>query len=179
MNSRRKSIPLSPHEREILWHLYLEFRIPSDQYRRRPSELTRFVRRWNILAERNDSTGEVLHYIVTKRKNGEWATLDGDYHRLETMPDDFLSGHEWELLESVYGELLAAQGLGSDNLAYDDDLASRIGREFAKRARRVVSPSLLFAAIMAKRKRGDWVKIESRQRDVRDIGFRDIDQVAG
>ena len=87
---RRMTIGLSPHDRGILRHLYLEFRIPSDQYQRRPQDLARFVRRWNALTERNDSPGDILHYIITNCKNSEWVKLGGDHKRLNTMPEAFL-----------------------------------------------------------------------------------------
>jgi hypothetical protein len=178
MGVRRHSIALSPHEREILKHLYLEYRIPSDQYRRRPKELARFVRRWNDISERSDEQGEVLHYVVTKRKNGEWVRLEGNHERLPAMEPDFLTDEEWLALEAAYDEVLISRNLGSDNLAYSDSLAKEIGKEFAKRARRVVLPALLFSAIMAKRKRGEWPKLNPKPDDG-DIGFSDIDDVAG
>jgi hypothetical protein len=162
----------------MLKHLYLEFRIPSDQYKRRPQFLDRFVRRWNALAERHDSPGEILHFIVTKRKNGEWVTLDGDYERLESMPDDFLSAEGWDHLREVYESIVIARDIGSDTLAFDEGLAREVGREFAKRVGRVVHVGLLFAAIMAKRKRGEWLKIGRDKHGKPEIGFDDIDQIA-
>lgn len=169
---------MPPHEREMLKHLYLEFRVPSDQYRRRPHFLDRFVRRWNVLADRHDSSGEILHFIVTKRKNGEWITLDGNYEHLESMPDDFLSDDEWKILQEVYEAVVLARNVGSDTLAFDDKLAKEVGRAFAKRAGRVVHDGLLFAAIMAKRKRGEWLKLRPDAGRKPDSGFDDIDKIA-
>lgn len=177
MSALRQSIPLSPHEREMLKHLYLEFRTPSDRYKRLPQQLERFVRRWNALSERHDSPGEVLHYIVTKRKNGDWVTLDGDYERLQSMPDDFLSEPEWAILGEVYESVVMTRDVGSDTLAFDDVLAREVGRSFAIRAGRVVHAGLLFAAIMTKRKRGEWLKL-GRSAGKQDIGFNDIDEIA-
>ena len=97
---QRSTIGLSSRHREILESLYLEFRIPSDQYQRRQQDLTRLVRRWNILTDRGDSPSQVLHYIITKRKNGDWVRLDGEHKRLKTMPEDFLSTEEWEILQT-------------------------------------------------------------------------------
>jgi transcriptional regulator with XRE-family HTH domain len=131
----------------------------------------------SVVGLRSDDSGEVLHYVVTKRKNGEWVRLEGNYERLPAMPPDFLTDEEWLALEAAYDEVLIARNLGSDNLAYSDSLAKEIGKEFAKRARRVVLPALLFSAIMAKRKRGEWTKLNPKPA-VGDIGFSDIDEVA-
>jgi len=170
-------MPLSEALRTLLSHLYLEFGYPSDQYKRRPKELNRFVRTWNELADRHDAPSEVLHYIVTKRKNDEWVTFDGKHKRLQSMPDDFLTPEQWGFLQEAYTEVLVQRNLGSDNLAFFPDLAKEIGRAFAVRSGRVVLPALLFAAIEAKRKRGEWIKLPGT-RD-KGIDFGDADQVAG
>ena len=176
---RRTTIGLSPRHREILESLYLAFRIPSDQYQRRQQDLSKLVRRWNTLTERGDSPGEVLHYIITKRKNSDWVRLDGDHKRLQTMPEDFLSPEEWEVLQAAYDEVVVEKGLGSDTLAYDAELAKQIRREFSKHTGRVVNGSLLVAAIIAKRKRGEWVKLGPGAGKNGHAGFRGFDETAG
>lgn len=183
MATRRSSILILPDEREMLWELYREYRIPSDQYRRRPKELDRFTGAWNGLTNRSDSSGELLHYIITQRKQKRWFTFDGTHQRLSAMPEDFLTNHEWSILRAIYEEQLIPLELGSDNLAYDDLLALNLSREFYDRAGRVVHGRLLFAAIMQKRKRGDWVKLprsrEANPNERRMRPFGDIDSVAG
>jgi hypothetical protein len=176
---QRSTIGLSSRHREILENLYREFRIPSDQYQRRQQDLARLVRRWNSLTDRGDSPGEVLHYIITKRKNGDWVRLDGEHKRLRTMPEDFLSTEEWEILQEVYDERVVGQGVGTDALAYDNDLARQIQREFARRAGRAVEGSLLVAAIIAKRKRGEWTKLRPGADTNGHAGSRDANDIAG
>lgn len=161
---------------EVLKGLYLSFRYPSDQYRRRPKELSRFVATWNELTDRTDAPGEILHFIVTRRKNQKWVTFNGDYQRLDSMPDDFLSPGEWTHLRAIYMDLLGADQIGSDNLAFDDRLVAEVAREFRRRANRTVAGALLFAAIMAKRKRGEWPNVKPKKDD--DKGFGDIDKIA-
>lgn len=175
MANLRKAIRLFPHEIQLLKQLYFEFRVPSDQYRRRPDELSRFVDSWNGLTGRSDAPGEILHYIITQRKQKKWVTFDGDHKRLRSMPADFLSPDEWGHLRAIYNRLLATQEIGSDNLQYDDGLADRLAKDFAKLANRVVPGQLLFAAIMARRKRGEWEKLPKKT----DCGFGDIDEVSG
>ncbi len=176
---QRSTIGLSSRHREILESLYLEFRIPSDQYQRRQQDLTRLVRRWNILTDRGDSPSQVLHYIITKRKNGDWVRLDGEHKRLKTMPEDFLSTEEWEILQDVYDKRVLNQGVGTDALAYDDDLARQIQREFSQRAGRAVRGSLLVAAIIAKRKRGEWTKLRPGTDTNGHAGSQDSDDIVG
>jgi hypothetical protein len=183
MATRRSSIVIPPDEREILWQLYREYRIPSDQYRRRPAELARFTDAWNGLTNRSDSSGELLHYIITQRKQSKWFKFCGTHQKLSAMPEDFLNTREWLILRAIYEEQLIPLEMGSDNLAYDDLLALNLSREFHDRAGRVVHGRLLYAGIMKKRKRGDWITISqirgANSREERMRPFGDIDSIAG
>ena len=175
MAKLRRAIRLLPDEDQLLRHLYTEFKIPSDQYERRPQDLERFVTVWNDLSGRSDAPGEVLHYIITQRKQKEknWPTFNGKHKRLTAMPDDFLSPGEWAALKTVYRDVVMPLGIGSDNLAYDDQLAAQVAREFFKLTGRSVPGRLLFAALMAKRKRGEWDTLPKK--DGR--GFGDINAI--
>jgi hypothetical protein len=175
MASNRRAIPLSRGEDQLLRDLYVERRIPSDQYRRRPEHLSQLVREWNVIANRSDTAGGLLHYIITQRKQKQknWPTFRGDYERLASPPADLLSPGEWAALEDAYAEVVLSLKIGSDNLAYDEHLAASLARAFHQRTNRSVPSRLLAAAIMAKRKRGecDWIKTNDRP-------FGDIDEVA-
>jgi hypothetical protein len=166
-------MPLSAAEDQLLRHLYREFRIPTDQYQRRPADLDRFVTTWNGLAERSDSAGEVLHYMVTKRKNSQWVTFDGDHESQPPMPHNFTAS-ELVCLEAIYQEIVVPLDLGSDNIAFDEQLAARVSAEFFRRTRQVVGGRVLLAAIMVRRKRGDWVTLPPGGAGT---GFSDIDEV--
>ena len=85
--------------------------------------------------------------------------LGGDYKLTEFHAGRISCPLRWETLQVIYDKLVAEKGLGTDTLAYDDDLAKQIRREFSKQAGRVVHAPLIVAAIIAKRKRGEWVKL--------------------
>ncbi|OWK35551.1 hypothetical protein [Fimbriiglobus ruber] len=182
MATRRNTISIRSDEVEILKQLYLEFRFPSDQYRRRHRELLRFTEAWNGLTNRSDSSGELLHFIITQRKQKKWPTFGGTHHKLASMPDDFLSPREWVILREIYDEMLIPLEMGSDNLAYDDLLAQQLSREFRDRAGRTVYGRLLFCAIMTRRKRGEWSTLpqsrEANPNEPRMRPFGDIDSIA-
>jgi hypothetical protein len=173
MSKYKRSILLSRRDDQVLRELYLAFGIPSDQYKRRANELGRLANAWNNITSRSDPPLDLLHYIVTQRKQKEknWPTFGGNHKRLASMPDDFLSRFEWQCLVVVYLELLTPLQKGSDNLAYDEQLTANLAAEFYRRSGRVVLGNLLAAAIEVKRKRGEWVKIRRQ-------GFDDIGEIA-
>ena len=180
----RKTIPLSTHEVELLKELYLQKGIPSDQYAKRPVDLAEFIAQWNAMSERNDTAGEVLHYIKSKRRHKLWPTFGGMHQRMAEWQDGVLYPAEWEALRAVYEAKLVPLGMGSDNLAYDEALAKQCAQEFARLTGRIVSGQTLLALIMAKRKRGDWITLSKlnheahKSGDTPSIGFGDIDQIA-
>ncbi|MBA4067555.1 MAG: hypothetical protein C0501_28370 [Isosphaera sp.] len=175
--ARRLSIPLAPHEDELLRQLYLTYRIPSDQYKRRQPEAARFLFEWNRRADRDDCWEDIYHYILTKRKQKKWPTLDGNHLPMPdpdwtTLPDD-----EWDALQESYAAVVLARGLGSDALLYDADLSSELARDFARRSGRSVPSPLLTALVVSKRKKGEWIHLRVEEADD-DLGFGDIDEVA-
>jgi hypothetical protein len=178
MATTRKSIRLSPDDDALLRHLYLEEGIPSDQYSRRSTDLVRFIGNWNRLAERNDTAEDILHYIKTKRKKKLWVTFDGKHQTMPTITEDVLAAEEWVHLRSIYERLFIVKDMGSDNLAYDAELARSVSREFARLSGRELSGQFLLAIIMVKRKRGDWPKINPDNSKHKGVGFGDIDQIA-
>ena len=172
--TRRKSIRLSPDEVALLKKRYLLYRIPSDQYKRRLRIAARFLREWNALSGRSDCWEDVIHFIITKRKNGEWVTF-GDTHLLMAEPDwDTLTAPEWASLERAYREVVLAREVASDHLVYDQTLAAELARRFAALTGRSLPSMTLAALAMSKRKRGEWVRLTPAD----GLGFSDIDEVA-
>jgi hypothetical protein len=159
---------IHPDDRELLKSLYLQYRIPSDQFKRRSSDLHRFTQQWNMLTDRADGPGELLHYMVTRRKKAEWPRLGNNHKKIETVPQDLLTVEELEALRTVY----LALGKGSDNYAFNAGLRNEMENRFAAAAGRRVSSVLLMGTIEARRKRGLWVKIGGEE------PFSDIDAVA-
>src|SRR5262249_13308279 len=117
-----------------------------------------------------------LHYIVSRRKKGKWETFNGDHEPQPPLPQGIASDDEWACLVEAYDAVLAAQGLGSDNVAYDDDLADCLSQTFAELTGRIIPGRVLFAAIMNRRKRGEWPTLPKEKEG--GLGFNDIDQVA-
>lgn len=180
MGKRRKTIPLFKHEDKLLRRLYVDTKIPTDQFERRPDDLANFVEIWNGLAERHDSVDDVLHYMRTKRKQTRrlpepWPTFDGAHERAPSL-NGLLSEHEWEVLREIYERLVLSRELGTDNLGHDEALCDELATSFAKRTRRCIPGLILSAAIMAKRKRKDWCKV-GRKEHKQDRGFGDIDEI--
>jgi hypothetical protein len=177
MASYRRAIRIRADERDILQELYLSFRIPSDQYNQRSEDLRRLTDAWNGATGRSDEPGEVLHYIVTQRKQKLWVTFDGDHEQLAGPAEDFLTPQEWQHLEAIYNEILVGRNIGSDNLGFDPSLAREVSTAFFRRAGRSVSGRQLLAAILTRRKRGEWIHLEPGEGE-EGLGFGDIDQIA-
>lgn len=181
MAKRRKTIPLFDHEDRLLRRLYKEFRIPSDQYEKRPEDFALFVATWNDLSERHDSPGDILHYIKTKRKQTKrlkipWPTFDGTHERAPRV-GGMLGDGEWHALRGIYARVVLARGLGTDNIAYDEELQEELSTAFAKATGRVIPGLLLSAMIVEKRKqKNQWFTLRDDYKD-RDIGFDDIDEL--
>ncbi len=159
----------------LLQSLYLEFRIPSDQYKRRPRDAQRFLRRWNALSGRADLWEDVIHFIITRRKRKRWVVLGDDYIPLAEPDWDTLNVAEWTALECAYRKVVLAQDIASDNLVYDPLLAAALAREFAALTGRSLPSAILIALVMSKRKRGEWARLTPTPEG---IGFSDMDEVA-
>lgn len=171
MSKRRKTIPLNAADDLTLRQLYVDKSIPSDQYERRPTERRNFVEIWNALTGRADSEEDVMHYIITKRKQSKWPTLNGTHLKMASVKDDFLTPPQWAALRQAYSMVLLDRGIGSDNLRFDRSLGRELAKIFRKLTGRTESPATLLAAIEARRKRGEWLTRSG------DVGFGDIGEV--
>src|SRR4051794_3307318 len=125
----KRKLPLQPHEDRLLRQLYLSFRFPIDQYAQRPRMKARFVRQWNELSGRDDSAEDVIHYMMTLRKQKLWVTFDGDYEPLACPGEDAFTPDEWAHLGAAYIDL----NFGRDNYASDPDLCDQLAENFAER----------------------------------------------
>jgi hypothetical protein len=175
--TRRRILRLQPHDDTLLRTLYREFNITIDKYPLRPTDLARFVQTWNNLSGRDDTAQDILHYMMSKRKNlpkgPGWEKLGrdaGTTFMAETL--DF-SKEEVMTLDLIYEDFQVA----SDNYALDAELASRLRDEFARRTKRLVPPMILAAAMIRRRKDGVLATLRPKD-EQNDLGFRDIDQVA-
>ncbi|WP_145034666.1 hypothetical protein [Caulifigura coniformis] len=160
----------------MLRRLYKLWRIPTDQFDKRPEDKARFVRAWNLRSSRDDSEGDLMHYMKTKRKGGNWEKLGADHQRYSAGSVQF-SDEELKAAEEIYNRLFASAGIGSDNIGYDQKMADMLSSEFAIATGRIVNGTIIYAALMAIRKRGNLVKAGRVQRGSQH-GFGDIDEIA-
>src|SRR4029077_16693764 len=121
MPKTRQSLRLLPHEDELLRALYRELDIPTDQFPQRPDDLNRLVRMFNNLTGRKESPPDVLHYMVTRRKKGNWERLGRGAGNGFTPPSIEFSAAEHKHLDAIHEELQIA----SDNFALNSELADK------------------------------------------------------
>jgi hypothetical protein len=111
----------------------------------------------------------------TQRMQGKWVRFDGAHLPVPT-PSAF-SAEDIEALVSIYSEEVAAMGVGSDVLAYEDDIKQLIAKEFVDRRGRVVAADDLVAKLTALRKRGLRPKVAVLPEiSSKDMGFEDINE---
>jgi hypothetical protein len=173
MPTKRRPLQILPHEDELLRTLYREYNVPTDQFPQRPDDLFRLVSTWNGLIGRNESPSDVLHYMVNKRKNGQWERLGRASgsglapQRLTFSPEELMQ------LDVIHEELQIA----SDNYALDPEASKKLQDEFARRTGRIVPGMILAAAMVYRRKNGNLTTLRPKS-DEQDLGFSDIDQIA-
>jgi hypothetical protein len=173
MATSRPTFRLQRDEDESLRALYREFDVPTDQYPHRPDDLNRLVSAWNQLTGRSESPSDVLHYMITRRKKGQWERLGRNAGGNFQRPQVEFSEEEIAHLDAIHEELQVA----SDNYAINPEAARRLQEEFARRTGRIVPPMLLAAAMVGRRKAGALATLKPKSDD-QDLGFSDIDQVA-
>jgi hypothetical protein len=178
MGKKRASLGLQDHEDALLRTLYREFDITIDQYPQRPEDLARFVRTWNDLSGRDDAAPEVLHYMISRRKDNKgnrkgWEKLGRHAGGGFKRPRVVLSEEELNHLDSIHEEFQIA----SDNYALNSELAKKLQDEFARLTGRIVPSMILAAAMIRRRKAGALATLRPKASD-QDLGFTDIGQVA-
>lgn len=173
MPTTRQSLRLLPHENEVLRTLYREYDIPTDQYPQRAEDLNRLVENWNNLTGRKEGAPDVLHFMITRRKKGEWEKLGRNAGKDFSRPTVEFSEEELKHLDAIHEEFQIA----SDNFALDAKLAEKLQKEFARRAGRIVPPMILAAAMINRRKAGALATLKPKSDD-QDLGFSDINEVA-
>jgi hypothetical protein len=173
MPTKRRPLQLVPHEDVLLRTLYRQENIPTDQYPQRPDDLLRLVNTWNGFTGRNESAPDVLHYMVTKRKNGRWERLGRTTCNTFTPQRQTFSPDELVQLDAIHEELQ----IPSDSYALNPEFAEKLKKEFARRTGRIVPGMILAAAMVYRRKIGNLAGLRPKT-DEQTIGFTDIDEVA-
>ncbi len=161
---------LSIDDEQILRDLYVRQNIPTDQYKRRPDALRVLAETFNDLTDRSDDPDDLLHLMITRRKQGRWPALGSGHKKLPAVPADTFSDAEWSLVDSIY----VGMGKGSDHYAYDVGLRRELTRRFSTSTGRVVPARVLCAALEQRRKDG----LLPRLTDEPPEAFADMDAVA-
>ena len=110
----------------------------------------------------------------SQRKQGKWVKLNGK-HLKKPKAMEF-SADEVEVMVRLFEDNLGDIALGSDNLAYDKDLAEAMAKEFSIEIGRIVPRHELVSKLTAIRKRGLLPQV-SRNVSLESDGFSDIDDV--
>lgn len=177
MSKLKQSLRLQPEEDKLLRTLYKQFGVTSDRFPQYPEALHEFLETWNNLTGRQDSAADVLHYIFTQRKQGLWVKLGrkpkSKYTPTNTIACRF-TDDDWKHLDALYEELQ----IPSDNFALDDELGQKLTDQFAQRTGKIVPTLVLCAAMITRRKGGTLTTLRPKKDDA-DLGFGDIDEVAG
>lgn len=178
MASRRFSVRLQDHEDALLRTLYREFGITIDQYPQRPDDLVRLVSTWNDLSGRDDTGPDLLHYMISRRKDNKgsrkgWEKLGRNTGGSFASSQPSLSEEDLKHLDSIHEELQIA----SDNYALNSGLAKKLQNEFARRTGRI-APSMVLAAAMIRRRKAGALATLRPKPDQEDLGFSDMDKVA-
>lgn len=158
---------LNLDEKPVLEELYVRYGVATDQLRRDQTALTNITNAFNQITSRDFSPGLLLRYMLNRRKAKDWAKLGSKAKKFESVKD-LLSDYQLETLRSIYLEM----DIPSDEFLINTDLKQAITQRFERLTRTKADGAILIAAIMAKRKRGEWVKIREVE------GFEDIEQIA-
>jgi len=162
-----------PHEDAVLRTLYREFNIPTDQYPQRPNDLANLVDSWNSLTSRQEVEPDVLHYMISCRKQAKWERLGRKAGAGFSRPTVEFAEEELVDLDAIHEELQVA----SDNFALDAELAQTLKDEFAKRTGRIVPAMILAAQMIDRRKAGALATLKPKAMN-EDLGFSDIEEVS-
>ncbi len=153
-------------EKPVLEQLYLAHGVATDQLRRVPHVLLEITGSFNHITGRGLEPGVLLRYMINRRKQKDWPTLGTTARKFESVSDEF-TPPQMEILRQIYLEL----DVPSDEFLFKVDLTREIENRFRGLSGVRIPGYTLVAAIVAKRKRGLWVKI-------REEGFGDIAQLA-
>ena len=161
---------INTDDKETLKFLYGRQKIPTDQYKRRPEALRKLTDRFNSLTERNDKADDLLHFMISQRKQGKWPKLGTAHKKLARVPLDLMAAEEWKILDEIYLDM----NVGSDNYAYNVELRRELARRFSASAGRLLPARTLCAALERRRKEGSLPRLSDKP----EIPFGDIDAVA-
>ncbi len=153
-------------EKPILEQLYLAHGVATDQLRRAPEVLMQITDSFNHVTGRDISHGRLLRYMFNRRKAADWPKLGTKARKFGSVLHE-LTPAQLEHLRQVY----LALDIPSDEFLFKVELTREIEHRFTGLSKIRIPGYTLVAAIVAKRKRGLWIKI-------REEAFGDVEQLA-
>jgi hypothetical protein len=152
-------------EKPILEELYIQHGVTVDQLRTRdPQTLHEIVAAFDRMTSRDFSTNLLLRYMMNRRKQADWPTLGKKAKKFESVIN-ILSSSQLAALKQIYFDL----DTPSDELLFRTDIRKKISDRFEGLTGAKYSSSTLVAVIMAKRKRGLWIRIREAFGDIAQI----------
>lgn len=171
----RSKLHLTAEEDHLLRILYRQFDITTDNFPRMPATLNEFTETFNRLTGRGDTAPEILHYMITRRKKGQWETLGRKSASSEQQSASHLfSADEWQHVDAIYEEFQ----IPSDSFSLDPELAKKLQDEFARRSGKIVPAMVISAAMVTRRKAGKLATLKPKSTE-QDLGFKDMDEIVG
>lgn len=183
MPGNNKPIRLSRDEDRLLRSLYVQLRIPRDQFKKRPQDADFLERAWHNLSGRSDPWQELVRYMQNQQKAKErliargeepWPVFDGNHKRAPALTS-MLDDADMEALKSAYEQTVLPLALGTDAVMWNDEVVSSLEREFARLAGKRIPGLILVAVAEEKRKRKLWFRVSKRQDG---FDFGSLDDVA-
>ena len=165
---------LNADELDVLEGFYLHFAVPTDQLKRNPVVLGRIVASFNRMTGRDDSTAELLRYMINRRKNKKWPKLGDRAKKFESALGAIREVDGVGLLCAEYSR----SGIPLDEYLFRPSLANDLARSFAQKVSTVFPAQTLVAALMALRKRGLLPRVAEEKTTRVAEPFADIHVVA-
>ncbi|MBW8017989.1 MAG: hypothetical protein FVQ82_17605 [Planctomycetes bacterium] len=152
-------------EKPILEGLYLEYGVATDQLQRKPEILIRITRAFNRITSHAFDSGTLLRYMVNRRKQKDWPRLGVSAKKFESVLN-LLTSDQLFTLKQIYLDL----DIFSDEFLFEPELKQKLEERFAGLTGTHIPGYKLVAAIVAKRKRGEWLRISEDFGDIEMVG---------
>jgi hypothetical protein len=152
-------------DKPILEQLYLAHGVATDQLRRAPQVLMEITDAFNHITGRDIDPGLLLRYMINRRKQADWPKLGPQARKFDSVLNE-LTSTQIEHLRNIYLQL----DIPSDEFLFKPKLVRVIEQRFEGLSGIRIPGYTLVAVIVAKRKRGLWVKIREEQ-------FGDVEQL--
>jgi len=153
-------------EKPILEQLYVAHGVATDQLRREPHALFQIRDSFNHLTGHNFDADTLLRYMFNRRKASDWPKLGKSAKKIESVLNK-LTAQQLAKLREIYLDL----DIPSDEFLFNPERTREIADNFERLTGANIPGYVLVAVIVAKRKRGFWVRI-------REEAFSDITELA-